>query len=121
MFRSRVLVADAERDSAAAALAEHYAAGRLLLPEFEARVARVYRARTRAQVARSFARLPGAGEQYRAAAFDLARAIALVMLRLTWFALRRIVWPVLRVTARAVGSAAAQVRLRRRGELRVEP
>ena len=120
MFRSRVLAADAERDSAAAALAEHYAAGRLLLPELEARVARVYRARTRAEVARSFARLPGAGERYRAVAFDLVRGTAVVALRITWFALRRVAWPVVRVGVRTVRGASARWRPGR-GELRLGP
>ena len=111
-LRDRVLAADAERDAAADALARHYAAGRLTLPELEARVQRVYGARTRGQVAIALNRLPEAGRRYRAVFVGLALAAFVGSLRVAWFVLRRAAWPVLRFTFRVW--LAAVTRRRRR-------
>jgi hypothetical protein len=49
---------DAERDRVVAQLQDHYAIGRLTLPELEERVARAYQARTREQLLALSADLP---------------------------------------------------------------
>ena len=111
-LRDRVLAADAERDAAADALAGHYAAGRLTVPELEARLQRVYRARTRGQVALALNRLPDAGRRYRSVFVGLAVAAFVLSLHVAWFVLRRAAWPVLRFTFR-LWLAAATRRTRR--------
>jgi hypothetical protein len=55
----RLRVGDAERDRAAAALGEHFGAGRLDRDEFDARLAAALTARTEADLAVLFADLPG--------------------------------------------------------------
>lgn len=57
----KVRIGDAERDSAAAALSEHYSAGRLDRAEFDARLADALAARTRDDLAPLFADLPRDG------------------------------------------------------------
>lgn len=111
MLRSRVFAADAERELAAAALAEHYAAGRLALPELEARVTRVYDARTRGQIAGALNRLPRAERRRRLSVLlGLAVLLALLWLRVTWFVVRRGVWPLVLLAARAGVFAVARRR-----------
>ncbi len=56
-----VRVGDAERDSAAAALAEHFAAGRLQPAELDARLEAAYAARTVADLGQLFLDLPAPG------------------------------------------------------------
>jgi len=51
-------VSDAERETAVGALAEHYTAGRLTLPELEDRAEQAYRATTRAELVALTADLP---------------------------------------------------------------
>jgi len=58
----RVRIGDAERDSAAAALGEHYSEGRLDRVEFDARLADALAARTRDDLAVLFADLPKNGQ-----------------------------------------------------------
>ncbi|HEU5331840.1 MAG TPA: DUF1707 domain-containing protein [Actinocrinis sp.] len=58
----RVRVGDAERDSAAAALGEHYSEGRLDRAEFDARLADALAARTRGDLAVLFTDLPKSGQ-----------------------------------------------------------
>jgi hypothetical protein len=55
---SRVRVGDAERDSAAQALGEHFAAGRLTHDEFDERSTRAWSARTAGELAALFTDLP---------------------------------------------------------------
>lgn len=55
---SAVLASDAERERAVEELHAHYASGRLTADELEERVARVYAARRRADIARAFEALP---------------------------------------------------------------
>ena len=57
---SSVRIGDAERERAASALGENYAAGRIDREEFEARLSAIYRATTAVEVNRWFADLPGA-------------------------------------------------------------
>ncbi len=52
-------VGDAERDAAAADLGEHYVAGRLTLDELHERLGAVFAAKTRGQLGRTLADLPG--------------------------------------------------------------
>lgn len=52
-------IGTAERERAASALAEHYAAGRLQTEEFDQRVRSAYQARTGAELAELFGDLPG--------------------------------------------------------------
>ena len=54
----RIRVGDVERDQAVAALAEHYVAGRLDLPEFEERTAATLAAKTRFDLETMFLDLP---------------------------------------------------------------
>ena len=61
----RVRIGDAERDSAAAALGEHYSEGRLDRVEFDARLADALAARTRDDLAVLFADLPESGQLAR--------------------------------------------------------
>ena len=56
----RTRVGDVERDQAVAALAEHYVAGRLDLPEFEERTAAALAAKTRSDLETTFLDLPAA-------------------------------------------------------------
>lgn len=51
-------IGDREREAAAAALGEHFAAGRLDPAELEERLSAVYAARTQPQIDRAFADLP---------------------------------------------------------------
>jgi hypothetical protein len=53
-----VRIGTAERERAAAALGEHFAAGRLEVDEYDERVARVYAAKTTADLAALFDDLP---------------------------------------------------------------
>ena len=55
----RLRIGDAERERAAADLAEHYAQGRLTTEEHAERLDRIWAARTRADLAPVFADLPG--------------------------------------------------------------
>jgi hypothetical protein len=55
---SAVLASDDERERAVEELHAHYAAGRLTADELEERVARVYSARRRSDIAREFEALP---------------------------------------------------------------
>jgi len=52
-------IGDAERDAAAADLGEHFAAGRLDLDELHERLDEVFSAKTRGQLSRTMADLPG--------------------------------------------------------------
>lgn len=52
-------IGDAERDAAAADLGEHFAAGRLNLDELHERLDEVFSAKTRGQLSRTMADLPG--------------------------------------------------------------
>ncbi|HEY3873559.1 MAG TPA: DUF1707 domain-containing protein [Actinocrinis sp.] len=54
-----IRTSDAERDEALRVLATHYAAGRLETAEFDARAGAALAARTRAELRRLFADLPG--------------------------------------------------------------
>lgn len=54
-------VSDADREAAAAELADHYATGRLDAEEHEARLTAVWAARTGSDLARLFTDLPRAG------------------------------------------------------------
>ena len=56
--RSNLRASDEDRDRTARALRDHYAAGRITHPELEARIDRVYAARTRRDLARLTADLP---------------------------------------------------------------
>lgn len=56
--RPDLLVSDAERAEAAAALRQHYESGRLTLEEFETRVREVHAARTAADLEAAFRQLP---------------------------------------------------------------
>jgi len=56
---SRLRIGDAERDTAAAALGEHFASGRLDSEEYDERVAAVWTAKVRADLPVLFADLPG--------------------------------------------------------------
>jgi hypothetical protein len=53
-------ISDAERERAAAELAEHYALGRLTTAEHAERLDRIWAARTRGELAPVFGDLPGA-------------------------------------------------------------
>lgn len=53
-------IGDADRDAAAADLGEHYVAGRLTLDELHERLGQVFAARTRGQLWKVMADLPGA-------------------------------------------------------------
>jgi hypothetical protein len=55
----RIRVSDADRDAAAAALREHYAAGRLTCDEMEERVSAALSAKTAGDLRRVLADLPG--------------------------------------------------------------
>jgi hypothetical protein len=55
----RTRASDADRERAAAALGEHYAAGRLTLEEFRERLDQVYAAKTLGQLDELMADLPG--------------------------------------------------------------
>lgn len=57
----RLRISDADRERAASALADHYAAGRLTAEEHSERLDRIWAARTHAEVAPVFRDLPGAG------------------------------------------------------------
>lgn len=100
VFHARLLAADAERDAAAHALREHYAAGRLELDELEARLGRVYGARTHGQLARAFGRLPEAGARRRRLLLAYLAVAALLVGLLAWLAARRVVWPLVRLAVK---------------------
>src|SRR3954452_15202526 len=53
-----ILVADADRATAAGAMRLHYDSGRLTLDEFESRLAEVHTARTRGDLEHAFRQLP---------------------------------------------------------------
>uniref|UniRef100_UPI001C243A1D DUF1707 SHOCT-like domain-containing protein n=1 Tax=Nocardia alni TaxID=2815723 RepID=UPI001C243A1D len=53
-----VRIGTAEREQAAAALGEHFAAGRLEVDEYDDRVGRAYTAKTNADLAALFSDLP---------------------------------------------------------------
>ena len=55
---SQLRIGDVDRQQAAAALGEHYAAGRLDLEEYDTRVAAAYAARTSGELVRLFVDLP---------------------------------------------------------------
>jgi hypothetical protein len=59
-------IGDAERDGAATALGEHYAAGRLTKEEFDERAARIWSARFQADLEPIFADLPSPRAPVRA-------------------------------------------------------
>ena len=59
MSEDHLRIGDAEREQAAAALGEHYAAGRLSTEEHAERLDRVWAARTRAALGPLFRDLPG--------------------------------------------------------------
>lgn len=59
MSEDHLRIGDAEREQAAAALGEHYAAGRLSTEEHAERLDRVWAARTRADLGPLFRDLPG--------------------------------------------------------------
>lgn len=61
MSEPQLRIGDAEREQAAAALGEHFAAGRLSAEEHGDRLDRVWAARTRADLAPVFGDLPGSG------------------------------------------------------------
>ena len=54
-------ISDAEREQAAATLAEHYAEGRLTTEEHSERLDRIWAAKTRSELFPVFSDLPGAG------------------------------------------------------------
>lgn len=58
---TQIRIGDAERDSAAAALREHYAAGRLTKDEYDERIDRVWSAKYEADLAPLFSDLPRKG------------------------------------------------------------
>ena len=60
-------ISDAERERAAAELAEHYAAGRLTTEEHSERLDRIWAARTRSDLLPMFRDLPGGFGQVQAA------------------------------------------------------
>lgn len=57
----RIRIADADRESAARALGEHYADGRLTREEYDERCEAAWAARTNADLRPLFADLPGVG------------------------------------------------------------
>jgi hypothetical protein len=59
MSDQHLRISDAEREQAAAALAEHYVQGRLTAEEHSERLDQIWAARTRAEVAPVFRDLPG--------------------------------------------------------------
>jgi uncharacterized membrane protein len=61
--RPDLRIGDTEREAAASALGEHYAAGRLTQEEFDERSARVYAARTNAELWPMFRDLPPTGKE----------------------------------------------------------
>jgi hypothetical protein len=113
VLRSRTFAADAEREAAAAALAAHYSEGRLLLPELEERIGRVYRARTQGEIARAFRQLPDGRRRYAVAAAVAAAGIV-------WLLTRRVVWPLCKLAARTTLAIAARI-VPARGHLRARP
>jgi hypothetical protein len=58
-------IGDAERDAAAADLSEHFVAGRLSLDELHERLDAVFSAKTRGQLSRTMADLPGSRQPLR--------------------------------------------------------
>ena len=60
-------ISDAEREQAAAVLAEHYAQGRLTTEEHSERLDRIWAARTRSELLPMFRALPGAYGRVQAA------------------------------------------------------
>jgi hypothetical protein len=67
-------IGDAERDSAAADLGEHYVAGRLTLDELHERLGQVFAAKTHGQLWKVMADLPGARRQATARPVPAPRA-----------------------------------------------
>jgi hypothetical protein len=67
-------IGDAERDTAAADLGEHYVAGRLTLDELNERLGQVFAAKTHGQLWKVMADLPG-GEAMSARSVTAPRAI----------------------------------------------
>lgn len=65
MNEAQLRIGDAEREQAAVALGEHFAAGRLSADEHGDRLDRVWSARTRADLAPLFRDLPGPGSAPR--------------------------------------------------------
>jgi Domain of unknown function (DUF1707) len=59
--RDQLRIGDAEREAAASALGEHFASGRLTHEEYDERSARVWSARTAADLRPLFADLPATG------------------------------------------------------------
>jgi hypothetical protein len=60
---SRVRIGDAERDTAASELGEHFAAGRLTREEFDERLGRAWAAKTRDDLEPLFLDLPSGGDR----------------------------------------------------------
>ncbi|MDQ6649762.1 MAG: DUF1707 domain-containing protein [Actinomycetota bacterium] len=99
---SQLRVGDIDRQQAAAALAEHYAAGRLDVDEYDGRVTASYAARTSADLARLFVDLPDTpGRPHEARRHRRSRRVpAMPMLALVLLAL--LVVPVLVLVAHVV-------------------
>lgn len=60
-----VRIGDAERDSAAEALSEHYASGRITKPEYDERLEAIWVAKFDADLRPIFADLPGSSDMQR--------------------------------------------------------
>jgi Domain of unknown function (DUF1707)/2TM domain len=102
----RVRIGDAERDRVIDQLADHHAAGRLTLAEFEDRMAAASTARTGADLAMLTADLPAppAPPVDRSPARPTARGLRLDPAVRTYLAVMALLWLIWLVTAVAAGA-----------------
>jgi hypothetical protein len=111
-FQRRLLASDGDRSQAASALREHYASGRLMLHEFDERVERVMTARTHAQIAGAFSRLPEGRARRRAVAVTVVLTVGFLVLALSRWTFRRVLWPSLVFTLRITVAGVRRVHAR---------